>query len=265
MEYSKYYTKFYTDVFDQLKVFDILTFQEIEKLYVKVNKILVDSGEWEINDSLNNKSFIKSLVNTPSGNKKYVFEKGSLSAKYKDSYLNIKPCITGKTISKEIYEEGKFILLSIPKEIINNYQTNSITSNSLDVVREFVKDVENTCGWNGDWKKVEKIYDLRCGNKNWKSDFSFEWYISMKEDGIIFPPFFLNERLLNRGTHRCYLGALAGYDYLFFHKCTSDKFKTLSGKRYWSNDILELNVDSLNKSIEYKLNSANKLIGKLKL
>ena len=84
MEYSKYYTKFYTDVFDQLKVFDILTFQEIEKLYVKVNKILVDSGEWEINDSLNNKSFIKSLVNTPSGNKKYVFEKGSLSAKYKD-------------------------------------------------------------------------------------------------------------------------------------------------------------------------------------
>ena len=39
----------------------------------------------------------------------------------------------------------------------------------------------------------------------------------MKEDGIIFPAFFLDEAFLTRGTHRSYLGDLAGYDFLFFY------------------------------------------------
>jgi len=265
VEYINSYTKFYTDVFDKLKIFDILTFQEIEKLYLEVTKSLIKTGQWKLNDSINKESFKKTLVKTPSGKEKYVFEKGSLYSEYNESYLNIKPCITGKSVAKKVYEEGKFVVLSIPKEIINNFQTNSINTNTLDIVREFVKDVEDTCGWDGDWRKVEKIYDIRCGNINWKSDFSFEWYVSMKEDGIIFPPFFLDEAFLTRGTHRSYLGALAGYDYLFFHKYNSDNFKILSGNKYWVNDKLELDVDLLDRSIGYKLYNSNKLIGKLKL
>mgnify|MGYP001577932854 CR=1 FL=1 len=279
MEYINSYTKFYTDVFDKLKVFDILTYKDIEKLYLKVNKILIESGEWNLNDSINKESFKKTLIKTPSGNEKYVYEKGSFSKKYVNSYLNIKPCITGKTIPKESYLNSKFILLSIPKEIINNYQSCSISSDTLDIVREFVRDVEDTCGWEGDWKEVEKIYDIRCGSQKWRSDFSFEWYTSMKKDGIIYPAFFLDEAFLTRGTHRSYLGALAGYDYLFFIKCKSDIFEIISGRRshnknrllgklkpgYWNNDRLSLNIDVKNKSIVYRLYNQDKIIGKLKL
>lgn len=279
MEYNNVYCKFYTEIFDELKVFDTISFIELEKLYLKVNKQLIESKDWIAQDSINGDSFTKKIAKNSDGSEKYIFDKGSFSKKYRNSYLNIKPCITGKSVSKESYYNSEYIFLTIPKEIINNYQLSSISSDSLDIVREFVRDVEDTCGWEGDWKEVEKIYDIRCGSEDWRSDFSFEWYTSMKEDGIIFPAFFLDEAFLTRGTHRSYLGALAGYDYLFFIKYEKDKFENISGRKshnkhrllgklnqgYWNGDRLSLNVDVKNKSIVYKLYNQNKIIGKLKL
>lgn len=279
MVYNNVYCKFYTKVFDKLKVFDTVSFIELEKLFLKVNKELIESKEWEVQGNINGDFFTKKVAKNSNGTEKYIFDKGSLSKKYRNSYLNIKPCITGKSISKEQYFNSKYILLSIPKEIINNYQLSSISSDSLDIVREFVRDVEDTCGWEGDWKEVQKIYDLRCSSEDWRSDFSFEWYTSMKEDGIIFPAFFLDEAFLTRGTHRSYLGALAGYDYLFFVKYNKNNFECISGRSnrekhrllgklnpgYWNGDRISLNVDVKNKSIVYKLYNQNKIIGNFKL
>ena len=142
MEYNNVYCKFYTKVFDELKVFDTISFIELEKLYLKINKQLIESRDWIAQDTINGDSFAKKLAKNSDGSEKYIFDKGSFSKKYRNSYLNIKPCITGKSISKESYFNSEYILLSIPKEIINNYQLSSISSDSLDIVREFVRDVE---------------------------------------------------------------------------------------------------------------------------
>lgn len=270
MEYNSYYTDFYTKAFDKIKVFDSFSFEEIEKMFLNVQKELLESNDWNITGDITPTNYSRKILLNSDGSPKLFFNKGSLSKKYKNSYLNIKPCITGKTIGKEQYETNRYILLSIPKEIINNYQTGSINSSNLDIIREFVRDVELTCGWKGDWKKVEKIYDIRCGSDEWRKDFSHEWYLSLVEDGVIFPPFYIDKQFLSRGTHRSYLGALAGYDFLFFLEQPSNKFSTYthnnsSGREYWMNDKLLLDVDVDNKTIEYKFKNSGKLIGKLKL
>jgi len=260
MNYRGLLYKYYTTAFDNVNLFDTFSFQEIEKLFLENQRQILDTNLWRVEDTLNRNSFIKKDLG-----KKYYFEKGSLYP-IDTNHGSYKPDFTSKTVSKETYYNGKGVFLSIPREIINKYQTGCLHNSNINVVRQYVNEVEEK---NGDFKEVANKYKTIYGSTA-LSDFSSEWYTSMKNDGMMHPPFYFDSKFLARGTHRSYLGAMAGYDFAFFHTYQNDKFTLISdisgsGRKYFCNDHIRLEVDIKNKRIDYYLDSSNKFIGKLKV
>tara|TARA_A100000172_G_scaffold77804_2_gene62620 strand:+ start:6367 stop:7149 length:783 start_codon:yes stop_codon:yes gene_type:complete len=260
MNYRGLLYKYYTTAFDNVNLFDTFSFQEVEKLFLENQKQILDTNLWRVEDTLNRDSFIKKDLG-----KKYQFAKGSLYPKEGDQG-SFKPDITSKTVTKETYYNGKVVYLSIPREIINKYQTGCLENSNLNVVRQYVKEAEEK---NIDLEELAKKYQTIYGATS-LSDFSILWYNSIKNDGIMHPGFYFDSKFLSRGTHKSYLGAIAGYDYAFFHTFEEDKFsltsaKTSSGRKYFLNGDIRLEVDIKNKRIDYYLNDSNKFIGKLKI
>jgi len=260
MNYRGLINKYYTTAFDNVNLFDTFSFQEVENIYLENQKQILDTNLWIIEDNLSRDSFIKKDLG-----KKYYFEKGSLYPKANPDG-NFKPDFTSKTVSKETYYNGKAVFLSIPREIINEYQKECLHNNNIDIVRQYVKEVEEK---NADFEEVANKYKTTYGATA-LTDFSTLWYNSIKNDGVMHPPFYFDSKFLARGTHRCYLGAMAGYDFAFFHTFEEDKFviissKSSSGRKYFSNEDIRLEVDIKNKRIDYYLDSSNKFIGKLKV
>lgn len=260
MNYRGLLYKYYTTAFDNVNLFDTFSFQEIEKLFLENQRQILDTNLWRVEDTLNRDSFIKKDLG-----EKYYFEKGSLYPKDGESG-SFKPDLTGKTVSKETYYNGKVVYLSVPREIINKYQTGCLHNTNINVIRQYVNEVEEK---NGDFKEVANKYKTIYGSTA-LSDFSTLWYNSIKNDGIMHPGFYFDSKFLSRGTHKSYLGAMAGYDFAFFHTYEKDKFTLTSdlsdsGRKYFCNDHIRLEVDIKNKRIDYYLDSSNKFIGKLKV
>lgn len=263
MNYRGLIYNYYTTAFTNVKLFDTFTFQEVEQLYIENQKQIIDTGKFTVEETLNKDKFEKEDI----GNK-YYYKKGCLYSKA-DPGASFKPCLTSKTVNKDTYYNGKVAFLSIPREIIDQYQTGCLHNSDLTIVRQFVREVEDTIGWDGNWEVLFKEYLNMYGVESME-DFSSVWYIGMKKEGMMHPPFLFDCKFLGRGTHRSYLGALAGNDYAFFHTFKEDKFTivsvvTRSKKKYFNNDNIRLEVDLKNKRIDYYLDKSNKYIGKLKV
>ena len=234
--------KYYTTAFRDLKVLDTFSFPEWEALNLLNQNLTLEDGTWETNNNINKFKFEKIDLGH-----KWQYSKASFFKKGPWGTINAKTDITSKTILKESYSTDRMMFCTIPKEIINTYQTACLHNKDLSVIREYVKTVESTVGWNGDWQSIKEQYNQTNSGVDWHNDFSIEWYTSIKQDGLISLPSYIENRdgnkFLARGTHRSYLSALAGYDFNFFTRYTPGdstvKYITCnskSGNKYFSGE-----------------------------
>lgn len=259
--------KFNTNTFTGIKSFDIFSWKEIEELWLDNQRKILETGEWEYKSIDFDKFTILEETKTKIRFKNSGFWK---KCKY-GTIINAKSDISGKTVSKECIEKGKFIFITIPKEFINDNVNSCLHNVDLSIIREFVKEVESTPEqWKGDnWKWIRNSYNIKypeVTNKTnkkelvykWSADFSIEWYMSLKEDGILNPLIYFQNKSNNewtfdgRGTHRLYLTALAGYDVPMFLRIDDDINPVYHNTRPGAIDIVDINIEK--KNIKYYFN-----------
>ena len=101
-------------------------------------------------------------------------------------------------------------------------QTRFLHNSDLTILNKFFKEVD----WDKDWETLIYDYDEEYPKKHstnkplefsWRANFSVDWFLSIRNEGII-NPLVLNstEKLFNRGSHRCYNIGQCGYDLPMF-------------------------------------------------
>ena len=134
-------------------------------------------------------------------------------------------------------------------------QTSHLWQPNLDILNKFFNEVD----WDGDWKTLMDEYDKKYPQKHitnkqegefsWRANFSIDWFLSIRDEGII-SPLVLNstEKLFNRGSHRCFNIGQCGYDLPLFIPMglVNKKGKapiTISTESYFD-DSLELHINN---------------------
>lgn len=267
---------FKTKAFSDLKPFDTISWDNLYNRYVLNQIELFKDTRWKIDG------------NFPIDTFPYV-ENEDKSRTYKPigyfrecdygTLVNAKSDITGKTITKECIENGRFIFVTLPKNIILKNNNALLHNQNLNILKNFIDEVENSQDkWNNEnWKKIQSSYDLKYPNQTtntnkkepvyaWRADFSIEWYMSLKEEGIINPILYFIDKKPDtriktarwefdgRATHRLFLIAKAGYDIPLLLRHDNDtELEYFSVKDRYPKK-LELNIKD--KKIKlYKLNN----------
>jgi len=184
---------------------------------------------------------------------------------------------------------NSFLYLTIPYTLINKYMTNMHDNEDVTIARKFIKEVENTVGWDtGEWKEIEKKYDLLYPDTStytdyyethtcikWKQDFDIRQYMSIKKNGLLFPICYNGkDHILKRGTHRAVLLAMTKSDIPIFlqwpfmdkDKNNKDSYK-ITTPNYFGGNSLKVIVKPREEILDfytYKLNQ-DKFIGRLKV
>ena len=237
------------DLFKKFKQFDVVSMIELESIYQKLLGKLVEDN-WKLSTD----KFEKKLVNE----KKYIY--GSLLASKVENGLqtNIGLNLNNKTVHKDFYENGSFVYIEVPNQIMSN-QTRLLHNSDLTILEKFLEEVD----WDGDWKTLMNEYDERYPKKHvthkkegefsWRANFSVEWFFSIRNQGFINPLVFLpNEEMFARGTHRIFMMTKLGYDFPMFVPIT-DKINILSNDIFLDNKRLEVKIDIEQKKVEYNL------------
>ena len=190
---------------------------------------------------------------------------------------------------EKIYDAKKYIYLEFPKDIIMNYMTNlscwdieSLDNGSLPVwdeyqfekIKKYVSEVESSGGWtNKNWVTKLQEYDTRYPNKTkyksfevgcgkppylyqWRIGFYPEWYISVKDMGIIYPKLVKSvDKFFSDGIHRLVNSSLAGQDMPYFLKLQEQHIGKdiidVQTPEYFNKERLYMKVDLKNKVIDY--------------
>ena len=148
----------------------------------------------------------------------------------------------------------------------------------VSIARKFINEVERSeKGWeNENWKKIEKEYDKQYPETStytdfyethtvlkWKQDFDIRQYISIKQNGLLFPICYNDKHfMLRRGTHRAVLLAMTQSDVPVFlqYPYLSDKtLKEYSVKtpKFFGNKSLNITVKPESKSLDFFLEDEN--------
>ena len=246
--------KWKTDVYKDIKNFDEFSFPELIDLYKKQHKLLLDDGYYDVTDD-------KALEwKTHHNGKKIWFNKIGLSKK-SDEHLskygnnNITLDLANKTFFREAWDDGSFIFIKIPNEVLLNL-TSHLHQPNFEIMNKFFQEVD----WDGDWESLMYEYDERYPQKHktnkplefsWRANFSPIWWFSIRNEGVINP--LVNngsEALWGRGSHRCFMLGKLGYDFPMFLYKKSDRFKIQTASYFFNNEIMELVFDVPNKTLE---------------
>lgn len=199
---------------------------------------------------------------------------------YDPVYYNVDPTgeqvVTAKAdvISMDMAGLGEswdsFLYIILPCNFINEHLTMMHDNDDVAIARMFIDKVEKSeKGWEKDnWKAIEKEFDSQYPEISqftdmyethtcikWKQDFDIRQYISMKNEGFIFPICYNNKGyILDRGTHRAVLGAKAQNDIPIFIQYNSKEQNTIvtvQTSKFFQGKSLTLKVHIKEKKIEY--------------
>lgn len=266
MEFKQSEVRYWGNNFTKYNNFDIVDYQEVVDVYIKTSNELkpnYDKFGW-------NERPINTKVDKVDENANW---RG-----YDPVYFNIDPTnesivmAKADVISMDMYGVGetwdKFIYLTLPYELINNYMTNLHDNDDVTIAREFITEVENTVGWDGDqWKEIEAKYDKIYPETStytdmyethtcikWKQDFDIRQYISIKKNGLLFPICY-NEtyHMLRRGTHRAVLLAMTKSDVPIFLQLPKEKEYRVNTPKFFGGKHLQMYVDIPNKKLTFDL------------
>ncbi len=234
------------DTFKKFKEFDVVSMIEMEELYQNLIDNLWESG-WT--------SITKKLTKSELNKDTYIYDKLPFSKIENGFKVNIGLNLNKKTIQKDFLENGGFVYIEVPNEIMKN-QTKFLHNNDLTILEKYLEEVD----WDGDWEYLMYEYDERYPQKHktnkplefsWRANFSVEWFLSIRNQGFINPLVFLpNEEMFARGTHRIFMMTKLGYDFPMFVPIT-DKINILSNDIFLDNKRLELKIDIEQKKVEY--------------
>lgn len=258
--------RYWKESFKSLNHFDILPYQKVVDLYLEVHEELKPTQEkfgW-------NERPINSDVDT--------LKEGSNWDGFDPVYFNIDPTnekivmAKADVISMDMSGVGKewneFLYLTLPYELINNYMTNMHDNDDVTIARKFIKEVEDTVGWEGkDWKEVEQKYDNLYPEKSsytdmyethtclkWKQDFDIRQYISIKKNGLLFPVCYNSMyHMLRRGTHRAVLLAMTKSDVPIFLQVPKERQYKVDTPKFFGGKKLEMTVDLDKKVLDYNI------------
>ena len=246
--------KWKTDVYKDIKNFDEFSFPQLIDLYKKQYKLLLDDGYRRTTDQEPLK------WNIHQNGKKIKFNKIGLSKKSdvhlsKYSRNNITLDFANKTFWRDIWDNGSFIFIKIPNEVILNL-TSHLHQPNLEVINKFFQEVD----WDGDWESLMNDYDKRYPQKHktnkpsefsWRANFALVWWFSMRNEGIINPLVNNGDEILwARGSHRCFMLGKLGYDFPIFVYKKGDRFKIPTANYFFNNESMELLFDVPNKTLE---------------
>ena len=234
------------DTFKEFRQFDVVSMIEMEKLYQEL------IGELKKDDwSVSIDKFEKKVVNE----KKYVYSSFLASKVENKLQTNIGLNLNDKTVWRDFYENGSFVYIEIPNQIMKN-QTRFLHNPDLTILEKFLNEVN----WDGEWESLMEEYDKVYPQKHktnkpeefsWRANFSVDWFLSIRNQGFINPlVFFPGEELLSRATHRAYMLTKLGYDFPVFIPITED-IDILSNDVFLDNKRLKVKVDIEQKKVEY--------------
>lgn len=112
---------------------------------------------------------------------------------------------------------GEWVYLTLPYKLTQKHLKESNNGYSWDIAKQFVKEVEESIGWE-DTNLVKEIID-RYDNKypKWNHDFPINGYVQMKKDGLLFPgPWVHNYNFCYHSFHRIIMTSMNKMDFPFF-------------------------------------------------
>jgi len=257
---------FKTKVFSDLKPFDILTWNELKDRFILNQVELFKDTRWKVEGNYPIDSFP-------------ILEENDKTVTYKPigyyrecdygTIVNAKTDLTGKTFSRQCLKNGRFLFLTIPKEIVLKRKKSVLHNKNLKILNKFINEINNSsAGWTKEnylkyLKKYDETYPTKTNKTNkaekvykWRADFAIEWFMSLKEEGIINPIFYYIDRKPDteikkarwefdgRGTHRPYLIAHAGYDVPYLLRVDEDKNPIYYSNKKDYPQLLNINLKS---------------------
>ena len=237
------------DLFKKLKQFDTISMIELENVYQELIGEL-KKDDWDVSTD----KFEKKAVNE----KKYIYNSFLASKVENGLQTNIGLNLNNKTVYKDFYENGSFVYIEIPNEIMKN-QTRFLHNSDLTILNKFLKEVD----WDKDWETLIYDYDEEYPKKHstnkplefsWRANFSVDWFLSIRNQGFINPlVFFPGEELLSRATHRAYMLTKLGYDFPVFipTRWITKKIDFLSNDIFLDNKRLQTKIDIIEQKVEY--------------
>ena len=261
--------KYWFDDFNDLKELDLVTLEDLTKRFQLVNKKIAPTGAhtagW-------NDDYL-----TPDTHK---IKEGEFWNGYNPQMHFVEKWGDGFQVKSDIssmimyeYKEtwDYFIYLSVPNDIIINYQKTTFNNPDVSKIKLFIEEVENTVGWkSGRWRALQEEFDKKYSGYleyqtmlskrkeyKWRADFLPERYLSIKDKGLIFPIIYNNTRtILSRGTHRAFACGLAEYDVPFFIQVKKDdivgNILYIESEPIFTFGRLHIEVDYTKKEIKYK-------------
>lgn len=268
--------KYWFQEFDNLNDLDLLSLEEITKLFQSVNKQIAPKAE-----------------HTAGWNDEYLspdthdIKEGEFWNGYNPQMhfisnwgkgFQVKSDISSMIMDDYLKEWDNFIYLSVPNEVMKKYFISTHDNKDVSKIKDFVKKVEKEVGWKRNrWRLIQedfdkkypkiKNYDTMLGEVKeleWRADFIPEQYISIKENGLVFPIVYNNKKtILSRGTHRALACELAGYDVPFFIQVKKDdllnKILYIESEPVFTFGKLHIEINYTEKEIKYKTQEGNLL------
>lgn len=207
---------YWFDTFKNLKSFDIVPYQEMVDLYL-TNQSLLDDGKFEKLGGKNERP-INSDVEEVDHNG---FWLGYNPRYYNiDSLGNKLTQAKADVVSMDMTGVGKtwddFIYLELPSWLFNKYQTAVHSNRNITYFKKFMNDVDTTDlskervlklkdEYDNKYKDIAKYVDYFGDFQDpaWRLDLDVGQYISIKQNGLIYPIMFNSTKFaFSRGTHR---------------------------------------------------------------
>ncbi len=116
------------DTFKKFKEFDVVSMIEMEELYQNLIDNLWESG-WT--------SITKKLTKSELNKDTYIYDKLPFSKIENGFKVNIGLNLNKKTIQKDFLENGGFVYIEVPNEIMKN-QTKFLHNNDLTILEKYL-------------------------------------------------------------------------------------------------------------------------------
>lgn len=236
--------KWKTDTFSGLNNFQEISFKDLIELYKKQSNLLIEDGY-----KLSTKSS-PITIRKKTGNK-VVFDNAGYEKEMQNGLLNIISLdLSNKSYPNDFYENGSFIFYKVPNRILRK-MTSHLHQPSIRIINKFFEEVD----WDGDWKSLMNEYDKKYpqkhitnkkeGEYSWRANFSIDWWVSLKKEGLINPVVLgKNELLFLRGSHRCFMLGKLGWDMPVFIPNTQNPIKKMTNFYFYENEQLSLVIEN---------------------
>ena len=261
---------YWFDTFKHLKSFDVLPYQDVVDLYLKNQSLLEEIGKEKLGGD--NERPINSDVEK-------VDHQGFWGG-YSPRYFNIDP--TGKKVTQAKADVvsmdmkgldktwSHFIYLELPYELFNKFQTSVHSNKDITIYRKFLDDLDKCSLEKDEVNKLVKEYDKKFKNENtiqdyfgdftkpaWRIDLDEGQYISIKQNGIIYPICYNSMySIFERGTHRSLFLAHTKSDvpiFIQYPKLNAEEldfdWEVNLGSNFKNNMIMKVNVKE--KSLKF--------------